>query len=164
MTDLAAKMMDLYRESVEAILEDDTMVFHVLPMADVAKTFISSKGADPDLDKTAEAACGTTLNDMDCVVVLGSDVLGAQRSEEEMVEIAVGHIEQHINVIWPAIETPAPAQPDAAEIYKCYVCRQTGSSEIFFRLDGYNGRGECQQCRERDRLEDAYLSGFLNSL
>ncbi|MGS4989928.1 hypothetical protein ACVDG9_18335 [Roseibium sp. RP-7] len=100
-TDIAIEMADLYRESVAAILEDDTMVFHVLPMTDVAGTFISSMGVDPDLDKSAEAICGTTLNYMDCVVVLGSDILREHRTGEEMAEIAIGHIEQHINTVWP---------------------------------------------------------------
>ena len=113
MTALAAEMADLYRESVAAILEDDTMVFHVLPMTDVAGTFISSKGGDPDLDKSAEAICGTTLNDMDCVVVLGSDILREHLNDEEMAEITIGHIEQHINAVWTAAETPEPIQVKA---------------------------------------------------
>ena len=98
---LAQEMTSLYQESVRAIFEDDSMVFHIVPMADYdGESFISSSGTDPDLDMAAEAICGTQVNAMDCVVVLGSDVLGQQRTEDEMAQVAITHLAAHIESVW----------------------------------------------------------------
>lgn len=78
---IATEMTSLYKDSVNAIFQDDTMVFHVLPMPEYdGESFISTKGVDPDLDMAAEAICGTDVNDMDCVVVLGADILSVERT------------------------------------------------------------------------------------
>lgn len=101
MTPLAVEMTALYREVVAGIVDDDATAFHVLPIPDFeGDSFISSKGIDPDLDMAAEAICGIPMNDTDCVVVLGKGVLEEHRNEEEMVEIVIDHIEQHINSVW----------------------------------------------------------------
>lgn len=98
---LAREMTSLYEESVRSIFNDDTMVFHIVPMADFdGDSFISSSGTDPDLDMAAEAICGTQVNDMDCVVVLGSDVLGQPRTEDEMAQVAIEHLSEHIDSVW----------------------------------------------------------------
>lgn len=103
---LAREMTSLYQESVRSIFDDDSMVFHIVPMADYdGESFISSSGTDPDLDMAAEAICGTQVNEMDCVVVLGSDVLGQPRTEDEMAQVAIDHLSQHIDSVWSVTDS-----------------------------------------------------------
>lgn len=110
MTDITAEMADRYSESVAAILGDDTIVFHVLPITASLETVIRNKGPNPNFDADAEALCGQAVNDMDCMVILGSDILTKLRTREQMAEVAIDHIERHINAVWPPAETPVEAE------------------------------------------------------
>jgi hypothetical protein len=52
----------------------------------------------------AEAICETDINDMDCVVVLGADVLKVERTEDEMAQIAIEHLSSHLDNVWPVAD------------------------------------------------------------
>jgi len=101
----AIEMRDLYLECASHLVRDEAFRIHVLMMPDMhSDHFVVSAGDDPDLDRAVERMTGNTVGPMDCIAVLGSDVLGMHRNEDEMTEIVLADIAQHINRLWPVAD------------------------------------------------------------
>jgi len=102
---LAVEMRDLYLECASHLVRDEAFRIHVLMMPDMqADHFVVSAGDDPDLDQAVERMTGKAVGPMDCIAVLGRDVLGMLRNEDEMTEIVVADIAQHVNRLWPVAD------------------------------------------------------------
>lgn len=98
----AIEMRDLYLECVSHLLQDDMFRFHVLMMPGMwGEHFIVSAGEDPDLDAAVEHMTGNTVGPLDCIAVLGRDLLSTLRSEDEMTEVVAADVARHVNNLWP---------------------------------------------------------------
>jgi hypothetical protein len=101
----ALEMRDLYLECVSHLLQDDMFRFHVLMMPGMwGEHFTVTAGDDPDLDAAVERMTGSPVGPMDCIAVLGRDVLTNLRSEDEMTELVVADIARHVNRLWPVAD------------------------------------------------------------
>jgi len=102
---IALEMRDMYLECVSHLLQDDMFGFHVLMMPGMwGEHFVVAAGDDPDLDEAVERMTGTPVGPMDCIAVLGRDVLTKRRNEDEMTELVANDIAKHVNRLWPMAE------------------------------------------------------------
>jgi len=102
---VAIEMRDLYLECVSHLVRDEAFRFHVLMMPNMkCDHFVVSAGDDPEMDEAVERMTGKAVGPMDCIAVLGDDVLGMLRTEDEMTEIVVADIAQHVNRLWPVAD------------------------------------------------------------
>jgi len=99
---LAFEMRNLYLECVSHLLCDDTFRVHVLLVPGMwTDHFVVPATEDPDLDQAVERFTGNSVGPLDMIVIMGKNLSTTARTEDEMTEIVVADISEHINRLWP---------------------------------------------------------------
>lgn len=97
---LALAMADLYLECVRQLLLPGDIDFHLLLMSGMNGTTVVYSGfKDDDMDVDVAELLNESVADRDCVVLLGDDLLGRERGEKEMLEVAVVDVARHLTSV-----------------------------------------------------------------
>jgi hypothetical protein len=98
-------MRDLYKECVSRILQDQSVRFHVIMMPGMTGHHFTFCMADEDeMCQDIADLQNVDINENDCVVILGHDILSNEASEDEMMETVIGDIAFHLSRISPVTE------------------------------------------------------------
>lgn len=98
---IAVEMRDLYLECVSHLIRDEAFRLHTLMMPGRwGEHFVEVGGNDPELDAAIERLTGSRVESMDCIIVLGRDILSVRRNEDEMTEIVAADLSIFVNMAW----------------------------------------------------------------
>lgn len=106
---LARQMVDLYGDCIRQVINDDEVIFHLVPMPDMKGShyvFSVSDGED-HLADDVEGILGVDVGPDDCIVLLGQMILGVERNEDEMMQIVLADVAVHLDRLWPVADETA---------------------------------------------------------
>ena len=103
---LARQMVDLYSDCVRQVINDDEVIFHVVPMPEMMGSHYVFTVADgeEELANDIERILGVEVGPDDCITMLGQMMLGIERNEDEMMRIVLADIALHLNKLWPVAD------------------------------------------------------------
>lgn len=106
---LARQMVDLYSDCIRQVINDDEVMYHLVPMPEMTGShyvFTIADGED-ELANDVERLLGVEIGPDDCVVLLGQMMLGVERNEDEMMQIVLADIAVHLDRLWPVADETA---------------------------------------------------------
>lgn len=96
---------DLYLECCRQVIRPDDFTIHALMMPAMAgSTIVYTVEESEGMAEEVEALTGNEVCEGDMVVVLGRDLLDGDLGENEMLEMALADIANHINSVWPTAD------------------------------------------------------------
>ncbi|NTF17460.1 hypothetical protein G6L37_03435 [Agrobacterium rubi] len=103
---LALQMVDLYSDCVRQVINDDEVRYHLVAMPEMAGSHyvFSVCAGEEDLADDVERLLGVEIGPDDCIVLLGREMLGKERNEDEMMKIVLADMALHLDRLWPVAD------------------------------------------------------------